>query len=106
MISVVMVVMIPVTMVAVPVMVIRRTVGVARVDAERAIYTADSTPHGAPDNPANRASGVAAFRRAALHSAKNALSMSGDWRGEQGRDHGDSKFRPHPYVSILSATCG
>jgi hypothetical protein len=102
----VMVMMIAVTMVAVPVMVIRRTVRVARVDAKRAIHTANRTPHRTPDNAANRASGVAAFRRAALHSAKNALRLSGNWRGDQGRDHGYSKFLPHRYVSILSASCG
>ena len=105
MISIVTVVMIPVTMVAVPVMVIRRTVRVARVDAKRAIHTADRTPHSAPDNSADWAGRVAAFRRATLHAAKNTLRLSGNWRGEQGRNHGYSEFLPHPCFSILSATC-
>jgi hypothetical protein len=94
------VVMVPVAIVAAPVMVISRTVVVARVDAEHAIDTADRPAHGAADDPADRTSSSVAFRRATFHAAKNALSMSGDWRGEQSHNHGYSKFLPHRYSSI------
>ena len=92
--------MVPVAIVAVPVMVISRTVVVARVDAERAIHAADRTAYGAADDPSDGASDGTAFGRAALHSAENALSMSGDWRGEQRCDHGYSKFLPHRYSLV------
>jgi hypothetical protein len=80
-------------------MVISRTVVVARVDAKHAIDAADRTTYGAADDPADRTSSGVAFRRAAFHSAKNALSMSSDWRSEQSHNHGYSKFLPHRYLS-------
>jgi hypothetical protein len=102
-VMVVMVVMVPVAIVAAPVMVISRTVIVARVDAKHAIDAADRTTYSATDDAADRTSSGVAFRRAAFHSAKNALSMSGDWRGEQSHNHGYSKFLPHRYFSILDS---
>src|SRR5450631_2537383 len=74
---------------------------VARVDAEHAIHAADRATHGATDNPADWASGGVAFRRAALHSAKNTLSMNSGGSGEQSHNHGYSKFLPHHHFSML-----
>jgi hypothetical protein len=70
------------------------------VDAEHPIHAADR----AADNTANGASGGTAFRRAALHSSENALSMNRDRGGEQSRNHGHSEFLPHCHFSMLSTT--
>lgn len=65
------------------------------VDAEHPIHAADRAADRAADNTANWASGGTAFRRAALHSSENALSMNRDRGGEQSRNHGHSEFLPH-----------
>jgi hypothetical protein len=72
------------------------------VDAEHPIHATGCTTDRAADNTANRASNGTAFRRAALHSSENALSMNRDWRGEQSRNHGYSEFIPHCHFSMLS----
>jgi hypothetical protein len=70
-------------------------------DSERPIHAAHRATDRAADNTANWASGGIAFRRAALHSSKNALSMNRDWYGEQSRNHDYSKFFPHRLFSVL-----
>jgi hypothetical protein len=59
-----------------------------RVDAEYPIDTADRATDRAADNSTNRARGGIAFRRAALHSSNNALSMYRHRRGQQSRNRG------------------
>ncbi|MGH6812012.1 MAG: hypothetical protein ACREDM_06570 [Methylocella sp.] len=92
----------------VPVMAISRAVlvhpvaMVAWVDAEHPVDTTDRTANRTADNTANRTGGGIALRRAALHSAKNALGLGRKRRGEQDYDQGYSEFLPHRHFSILS----
>jgi hypothetical protein len=76
----------------VPVMAISRAVRpmamVTRPDAECPVHSADRAAHRAAGDSTKWTGGGIAFRRAALHSSNNALSMNRDRRGEQSRNRG------------------
>jgi hypothetical protein len=76
----------------VPVMAISRAVRpmamVTRVDAECPVHSADRAAHRAAGDSTKWTGGGIAFRRAALHSSNNALSMNRDRCGEQSRNRG------------------
>ena len=79
----------------VPVMAISRAVlirpmaMVTRPDAEDPVHLPDRAAHRGAGDRADWTGGGIAFRRAALHSSNNALSMNRDRRGEQSRNRGN-----------------
>src|ERR1700730_9593464 len=70
------------------------------VDAEYPVDTADRAAHRAAGDSANWTGSGIAFRRAALHSSNNALSMNRDRRGEQSRNRGKLQNFQHLYLQI------
>jgi hypothetical protein len=61
---------------------------VTRVDAECPVHHADRAADRTSGDSTKWTGGGIAFRRAALHSSNNALSMNRDRRGEQSRNRG------------------
>ncbi len=73
------------------------------VDAQYPVDTADRATDRAADNSTKRTGGSIAFRRAALHSSRNALGMNGNRGREQSRNRGKLQNFQHLYLQITQS---
>jgi hypothetical protein len=94
-----------VIMAMVPVMAISRAVLVRPMamvtrDAECPVHPAGRAADGTAGDSTKWTGGGIAFRRAALHSSNNALSMNRDRRGEQSRNRGKLQNFQHLYLKL------
>lgn len=76
---------------------------VAWVDAEHPVDAADRAADRAADYSANRTGGGIAFRRSALHSSKNALSLNRNRDREQSRNRGKLQNFQHLYLQVTQS---
>ena len=92
----------------VPVMAVSRAVlirpvaMVTRPNAEHSVHPADCATHRAAGDSTKWTSGGIAFRRAALHSSNDTLSMNRDRRGEQSRNRGKPQNFQHLDLQDIS----